>query len=360
MSDDRADVVFVSHEATLTGAPVGLAQLLGWLHAHTDLRVEVVLLRGGPLATALGETARVRTLAELRDGPPPRVLFLNSCFSAPVLVGAAFPGTYVVARIPELEVAFEAVLSAELRTRLLARADHFVVVADRVRRLLVDEHGVPAGDVSIVHGSIPVEEVRASADEAAEARRTAGIPEGVPVVGAVGVRAWRKGADLFVQLAAEIRRRRPELPVHFLWLGSHDDSAHYRRLDDDVARAGLAGRVHLLSDVANPAPYQAAMDVFVLTSREDPFPRVALEAAALGRPIAAFDSGGVEELLAEAGTSVVGYGDVGAMADRVLAWLDDPEAGARVGARLATAVREHHDLSVGAPKVLAVIERGLR
>ncbi len=355
----RADVAFVSHEATLTGAPVGLVQLLGWLREHTGLRTEVVLLAGGPLADAFDGVAPVRTLDELHAGPPPRVLFLNSAFSAPALAGEAWPDTFVVSRIPELEVAFEQALPADQRERLLARADHFVVVADRVRRLLVERHGVDPGRVSIVHGSIPVAEVAATAEEVAAARRRAGIPPGVPVVGAVGVRAWRKGADLFVQLAAEVAARRPDLDVHFLWVGSHDESAHFRRLEDDVARAGLADRLHLVADVPRPAPFQAAMDVFVLTSREDPFPRVALEAAALARPIAAFDSGGVEELLAEAGTGVVGYGDVGAMADRVLAWLDDPAEAEAIGARLAAAVRTHHDLSVGAPKVLAVIERGL-
>ena len=59
---ERADVAFVSHEATLTGAPVGLVQLLGWLGAHTDLRIEVVLLAGGPLADAFDGVAPVRTL----------------------------------------------------------------------------------------------------------------------------------------------------------------------------------------------------------------------------------------------------------------------------------------------------------
>ncbi len=354
-----ADVVFVSHEATLTGAPVGLLQFLRWLRVNADLHVEVVLLTGGPIAEAFDGVAPVRTLDDLADAPAPKVLFLNSCFSAEALTAGAFDDSYVIARVPELEVAFDEVLRPDLRALLLGRADRFIAVADRVRRHLVDVHGVASGDVAIVHGFIPVAEVEAGAGAVDEARAAAGIPPGRPVVGAVGKRAWRKGADLFVQLAFDVLARRPDLRVHFLWLGSHDDSAHFRRLDDDVRRAGLSDRVHLLPDVADPAAYQALMDVFVLTSREDPFPRVALEAAALGRPIAAFDSGGVEELLARAGTGVVAYGDVAAMADQVIGWLDDPGAAGAVGDQLARAVREHHDLAVGAPKLLAEIERGL-
>jgi len=354
----RADVVFVSHEATLTGAPVGLLQFLRWLRANTDLDVEVVLLEGGPIADAFEGVAAVRTLDDLTRSPAPQVLFLNSCFSAAALAESDFEGSYVIARIPELELAFDEVLRPEVRAALLSRADRFIAVADRVRRHLVDTHGVADEDVAIVHGSVPVDDVRAGLADIERARSAIGIPPGVPVVGGVGKRSWRKGADWFVQLAVDVVARCP-FPVHFVWLGSHDESAHFRRLDDDVARAGLASRVHLLDDVPDPAGYQALMDVFVLTSREDPFPRVALEAAALGRPIAAFDSGGVEELLAHAHSGVVPYGDVEAMGERIVGWLEEPASARAMGDLLADAVCAKYDLKVGAPKLLAEIERGL-
>ena len=46
----------------------------------------------------------------------------------------------------------------------------------------------------------------------------------------------------------------------------------------------------------------AAADVFVLTSREDPLPSVALEALATGTPVVAFaETGGIPDLLARTG-----------------------------------------------------------
>jgi len=45
--------------------------------------------------------------------------------------------------------------------------------------------------------------------------------------------------------------------------------------------------------------YLALADGLVLTSREDPFPLIMIEAAALGMPIAAFNSGGVKEFVKE-------------------------------------------------------------
>lgn len=354
----RAPVVFVTHEATLTGAPVGLLQLLRWLRQHTDLDFELVLLEGGALTDRLAEVAPMRSVEELITGPPPEVLFLNSSFSARVLTAAPFEGSYVIARVPELGWAIDHVLPEATRRIWLDRSDRFIAVSERVRRLLIDEQGVPADRVVTIHGFIPSAEVRATAGAIEAARSRAGIPAGTSVVGAVGVRSWRKGVDLFVQVADVVRRRRPDRDVRFVWLGDGDGSRTHRAVGPDVTRAGLDRCVHLLPDHPEPAPTQAMMDVILSTSREDPFPRVCLEAAALARPIVAFDSGGVEELLAAAGVDVLDYGDVEGMADQVLALLDDPDRAAAEGGRLAEVVRTRHDLSVGAPAVLAEIQRG--
>lgn len=362
MTSRRPRVVFVSHEATLTGAPVGLLQLLGWLsdHADADLDIEVVLLHGGPLVDEFETVARVRSVEELLETSPPEVLFLNSIFSGELLLTSSFPGSYVIARVPELGFAIDQVLPAVVRDAVIDRADRFIAVSERVRSHLTGGSGVPFERVVTAHGFIPVEAVTATPQAVEVARGRAGLPPTLPVVGAMGGRSWRKGADLFVQLAAEVLRRHPDCPAHFLWMGSASDWEHGRQIEDDVRRAGLADRVHLLRDDPRPAPFQCLMDIFALTSREDPFPRVALEAAALGVPIVAFDSGGVGELLAHAGVEVLDYGDVEAMAERVVGWLEAPEAARAVGDSLALAVRAHHDLAVGAPKVLAELRRGLR
>ena len=42
-------VLFVSHEASLTGAPKVLLTYLTWLSANTDMRFEILALDGGPL-----------------------------------------------------------------------------------------------------------------------------------------------------------------------------------------------------------------------------------------------------------------------------------------------------------------------
>jgi hypothetical protein len=67
----------------------------------------------------------------------------------------------------------------------------------------------------------------------------------------------------------------------------------------------------------------SAADAFALTSREDPFPTVVLEALSAGLPVVAFDrSGGIPDMLRETGQGdVVPYGDLTAMAATIAARL---------------------------------------
>jgi glycosyltransferase involved in cell wall biosynthesis len=106
---------------------------------------------------------------------------------------------------------------------------------------------------------------------------------------------------------------------------------------------GVDDRIDWVGEVSEPHPLIAATDVFTLSSREDPFPLVVLEAMALARPIVAFDVGGVREQLDDTGV-VVPAGDVAAMAGAVIALLDDEAERRRLGAEAARRVRSLYDI----------------
>src|SRR4051812_46277647 len=55
-------VLFVSHQATRTGAPIMLLHLIRWVRANTDVRAEILLLRGGPLESEFRKLGRTRVL----------------------------------------------------------------------------------------------------------------------------------------------------------------------------------------------------------------------------------------------------------------------------------------------------------
>ena len=87
--------------------------------------------------------------------------------------------------------------------------------------------------------------------------------------------------------------------------------------------------------------YYLAADVFLLTSREDPFPLVNLEALARGLPVVAFgDAGGAPEALDDDAGVVVPYLDVPEMARALFRLVEAPRYRAALGRRALTRARE--------------------
>jgi glycosyltransferase involved in cell wall biosynthesis len=111
----------------------------------------------------------------------------------------------------------------------------------------------------------------------------------------------------------------------------------------------------------DPLPWFAMGDVFALTSREDPYPLVGLECAALAKPIVTYRNGGLPELLEAAGPEaalgVVDHLDVGAMAEQVIALLDNDRLRRTAGEQLRRHVLAHHDASVAAPALWADLQQ---
>ncbi|OWY59742.1 hypothetical protein B7486_72930, partial [cyanobacterium TDX16] len=129
----------------------------------------------------------------------------------------------------------------------------------------------------------------------------------------------------------------------------------------ELERLGLQDRVHFVGVRSDPRPWFAAADVFLLPSREDPFPLVCLEAGAAGTPIVCFDAGGMPELVEPSGGGiVVPYPDVDAMGEAVASLLDDPGRRADAGAAASAAVRAGYLTEHLAPRLLEALEATAR
>lgn len=134
-----------------------------------------------------------------------------------------------------------------------------------------------------------------------ELRRSLGLPEDEPVVLFVGRLTWEKGALDLIRAFARLG----DTPGHLLMVGSGPDAA---LLEDAVGRLGLDRRVSLgvtLPYDCLPELYRTS-DAFILPSIptgywEEQFGMVLAEALASGLPVISCRTGGIPEVVGEAG-----------------------------------------------------------
>jgi glycosyltransferase involved in cell wall biosynthesis len=251
--------------------------------------------------------------------------------------------------------------------RMLARTDRFIAVSDAVADGLVAELGVDADRVQVVHGFLDsrlvdprVDPGRGAADRA-RARGAFGLDDAAFVVGGAGRADWAKGADRFVEIATRLQRDRGLADHHFLWIGPVKAGVKAGvetgvEAGDDERRP--ADAVSFVGERLDAPECFAAFDVLALTSREDSFPLVVLECAALGIPTVCFaDGGGAPEFVGNGAGVVVPPSDLDAFARAIARLAADPDARTRLGQRARDLASTKHAVDELAPQILEALER---
>jgi L-malate glycosyltransferase len=159
-----------------------------------------------------------------------------------------------------------------------------------------------ASNVQTFHEVVDFEGLKYSEINQKINRQKLNIPEDAFIWVMSGTTDQRKGFDYLPQIAQQLN----DANVHLLWLGREIPNGLSYFVKSQLESLNSQTKVHLLGqqkeDYYN---YLSMADGFMLTSREDPFPLVNIEAAYLQKPIVAFDSGGVREFVQEGMGTVI-------------------------------------------------------
>jgi glycogen(starch) synthase len=192
---------------------------------------------------------------------------------------------------------------------------------------------LPPDKVDVIPNGIDLAEWTTTHDDATAARTE--LAGDGPMVLFAGRLEWEKGVHTLVEAMPRLRRRFPGIRLVVVGKGSQLEP-----LQELAARLRVSRAVHFAGwrteDGLRAAA--AAADVAVVPSVYEPFGLVALEAAALGTPIVASDSGGLAEIVVNGETGLTFPAlDAAALADAVTAMLRDEVLARRV-------VREARDV----------------
>jgi glycosyltransferase involved in cell wall biosynthesis len=314
IKDDKPFIVVGVHEASKTGAPIVGMDLAVELSA--DYNVIFVSMGDGPLLKRARQVFPVIIVSSHED-------VVNRFVVDFISKNYPFDRAIISSSASESFVRALAITSCHITCLVhefleyMMPARNVVVLSDLVvfssNSLLkswqyyLDDILRPASSVLVLPQPASPSSTRSLSRLAARAEvsRQTGIDlaNATLVLGAGQIQI-RKGTDIFVQVANQLQRETDKYVS--IWIGdsiSEFDTHFGIWFHAQVARNREEGRLGVHFEPAGPmySLLMDAADVFVVSSRLDPLPNVAIDAAARGIPVIAFRGATGLADLAEAG-----------------------------------------------------------
>ncbi|MGH1541892.1 MAG: glycoside hydrolase family 99-like domain-containing protein [Arenicella sp.] len=365
-------LLFTTHDTNLGGAQNLLLTLLRWLKAHTRLKIRILALSGGVLESQfeelfptyiIGKTTAEsdqKTKAEVLHfcGENIRLVFMNTVVSTALLPYLKPIKAPRLLYVHELKNSIEKFYGDKKFAKATPEIDAFIGGSQPVVDNLIASYGIPENKTSVLESFIVSSnpDTSGSYQETFIARQALktqlGFDESTTLIIGCGMIEWRKGPDLFADVARQIKQNGTKA-VKFIWIGPLPQDTS--ELDNYLN--GVEDIVEFVGEKTNFKAYFDMADIFLLPSREDPFPLVCLEAADSRLPIITFaDNGGSPKFIANSDCGyIVPFEDTTAMTQKLQLLLEDQELCYTFGNNGHQAVLSAHSDQSAGPRIIETI-----
>jgi glycosyltransferase involved in cell wall biosynthesis len=300
-AERKAKVLLVGHDAFPAGAQRNMLAMAKTLQNRFGVEVQVVLLGGGDFlpryqeavpTTVCGWDGLAECLRQLAANGF-RKAILNTVVTGPASMLLKELDFQVVSLIHELPQIIEEYKLQSHAEAVCRNADNVVFPSNFVRQAFVEKAGPIDKTVTVMPQGV-YQRFERDRQAGLRIREELDIPVDAALVLNVGYGDLRKGVDIFCHVAHLSFDRR--LDMHFVWAGDIHPSLK-AWLVGDLSRKGITN-LHFIGERNDVPDLMNAADVLFLTSREDPFPSVVIEAMQVGLPVVAFENnGGFVDLL---------------------------------------------------------------
>ena len=369
-------VLFVSHDATRTGAPKIILNILKHFSENCDVQSESLLRSGGHLASDFAQHSivdcfnvtnadkaeiekRVARAVSREKGNVPILAICNSMESRFIAHQLANHGVPCISLVHELPSSY-----SEEDYHFVFEASRKVVFPVHAVRDAADaKTPLPQGkSIVLSQGLLNPDFGNGITREKAHSqiRKELSLPEDAFIVLGCGTLDLRKGIDHFAAIAREVvNTNHSDTPIHFVWVGEGPrwthSPYHYVQLDIDKSRA--RNHVHFIGERQNVEPYFVGSDAFMMSSRVDPFPCVIHEAMATSLPVITFaNSGGAPEAVDNGAGIIVPYADYQQAANVIRMLSAQPEVAAGLRERSLERVKTRYRFEDYAEKLIDLSE----
>lgn len=322
-------VIFVSHEATRTGAPKIILNILKHFSQSCDIQCESILQSGGHLAGEFAQHSivdcfnvqvdnrdeiqkRTAKVVNRQKNNVPVLAICNSMESREVASALAGQNVPCISLVHELPSSY----SEDDYQYVFEASRKVVFPAHAVRDAADAKTPLPQGkSIVLPQGLLNPEFGNGITRQQAHTRirEELGIPSNSFIALGCGTLDLRKGIDHYAAIARQVSNsNHSDTPIHFVWVGEGPRWCHstHHYVELDINKSKARDFVHFIGEREDVEPYFAGADAFLMTSRVDPFPCVIHEAMASSLPIITFsNSGGAAEAIDNGAGIIVPYAD---------------------------------------------------
>jgi glycosyltransferase involved in cell wall biosynthesis len=239
-------------------------------------------------------------------------------------------------------------------------SDEIIVVSKAVGQIFF-QRGIN-DKVSIIYNSIDTDQFgKVSKEKVCTLRNELTQGSGGPLVATVGRINPRKGLECFIKAIALVETHCSN--TRFAIVGDASDPLeqnYLKGLKDLANTLGVASKLVFVPAKQNIAELMSAIDIFVMSSINEGFGRVAIEAMAANRPVIASNIGGLPEIVEDGKTGIlVNPNDPQAFSTAILRLLANKELSIIMGDKGRVKVEEQFSRKAMIPAVMEVYQRVL-
>ncbi len=385
--EKKANKILFICDADRSGAPLFMFHFLNWLKTNTSISFLILFRKTGVLENDFKKLAPVyywqydtkqrKTFKAKVDFYSKKILNLHNykfnrfvkklknenitlVYSNTVhndsIIEKLMPALQVPLLIHchELNYVMQVANTSGAMDRQFKMATHFIAVSKAAKQCLINDYNISSEKISLIYNGLMPSLNRKEVSHN-NLRHDLGFAENDFVILGMGSPHWLKGTDLFGQIAINVINRTEN--VHFIWVGGNETSREYKEFIFDCTKANISNRLKTIQNTPNPDQFFAIANLFLLTSRQESFSLVTLEAIKHNIPVLCFDGvGGPEEILNYDKDYMAGYCNTSEMADKIIELSKNPEKKKELAKRASERLNKEFDFEMMVSGILNVIE----
>ena len=331
-------LLFITHDASRTGAPILLLNLIKWIkeHKYSEYRITLLICGEGSLIPDFSSEVITIQLSKKHTFPFYRLnrvldniynktiikrlkktkwdlIFSNTIVNGKGLEKLKTNDAPIITYVHELKYSIDNYLKMGYAAGSLQNSKYFICGSKLVQETLVNNFDIDKASTEVIRSFGNIKNKNKDIEKSIYLKKELNIPNDSLVVAMAGSFYWRKGSDLFVKTATLLDTKN----ICFLWIGA-DNIEEMNKVNYDLLKIKSTANIKFIPSSSDYAKYFNLIDVFYLSSREDPYPLVMVEATSYGIPIICFkDAGGTQEFIDSETGYVVPYGDLKQVSEKI-------------------------------------------